>query len=164
MVTQRHLELALRIPLESGYQRDIRISWRRRKSLLRTFAVTRTLLPAAYLGGAGTSTSNDQFKTWFELPVGRRSGERIGIFLDTGLHAYNGAPGTPTYGNAIPQAPGVGRNSLVRPGYRDVDMTLAKNFGLPKLPVLGENAKFEFRVDAYNVFNNLNFNPMPDCK
>jgi len=27
------------------------------------------------------------------------------------------------------------------------------------LPVLGENAKFKFRVDAYNVFNNLNFNP-----
>ena len=38
-------------------------------------------------------------------------------------------------------------------------MTLAKAFGLPKLPVLGEDAKFEFRIDAYNLFNNLNFNP-----
>ena len=36
-------------------------------------------------------------------------------------------------------------------------MTLAKAFGLPTMPVLGEGAKFEFRLDAYNVFNNLNF-------
>ena len=38
-------------------------------------------------------------------------------------------------------------------------MMLAKDFGLPRLPVLGENAKIEFQVDAYNLFNNLNFNP-----
>jgi hypothetical protein len=25
------------------------------------------------------------------------------------------------------------------------------------MPVLGEGAKLEFRVDAYNLFNNLNF-------
>jgi hypothetical protein len=40
-----------------------------------------------------------------------------------------------------------------------VDLTLAKAFGLPKAPVLGENARVEFRLDAYNLFNNLNFNP-----
>jgi hypothetical protein len=40
-----------------------------------------------------------------------------------------------------------------------VDITLAKAFGLPNLRGLGENAKFEFRMDAYNLFNNLNFNP-----
>ncbi len=38
-------------------------------------------------------------------------------------------------------------------------MTLSKAFGLPNMPVLGENAKFEFRLDAYNLFNNLNFKP-----
>jgi hypothetical protein len=38
-------------------------------------------------------------------------------------------------------------------------MTLAKGFGLPHMPVLGENARVEFRVDAYNIFNLLNFNP-----
>jgi hypothetical protein len=38
-------------------------------------------------------------------------------------------------------------------------MTLAKSFGLPTLPGLGENAKFEFRMDFFNLFNNLNFNP-----
>jgi hypothetical protein len=40
-----------------------------------------------------------------------------------------------------------------------VDLTLAKGFGLPNLPVLGENAKFELRIDTFNLFNNLNFNP-----
>jgi hypothetical protein len=44
------------------------------------------------------------------------------------------------------------------PGYKDVDLTLSKAFGLPNMPVLGENAKIEFRIDAYNVFNNMNFN------
>jgi hypothetical protein len=38
-------------------------------------------------------------------------------------------------------------------------MTLAKSFGLPRAPVLGESAKLELRIDAYNLFNNLNFNP-----
>jgi hypothetical protein len=41
----------------------------------------------------------------------------------------------------------------------DVDLTLAKAFGLPNMPVLGEKARIEFRIDAYNVFNNLNFDP-----
>ena len=27
------------------------------------------------------------------------------------------------------------------------------------MPVLGEGARIEFRIDAYNVFNNLNLNP-----
>jgi hypothetical protein len=40
-----------------------------------------------------------------------------------------------------------------------VDITLAKNFGLPDNRVLGENGKFELRMDVYNLFNNLNLNP-----
>jgi hypothetical protein len=38
-------------------------------------------------------------------------------------------------------------------------MTLAKAFGLPKAPILGEGARIELRVDAYNLFNNLNLDP-----
>ncbi len=38
-------------------------------------------------------------------------------------------------------------------------MTLTKAFGLPNMPVLGENARVEFRIDACSVFNNLNFDP-----
>ena len=36
---------------------------------------------------------------------------------------------------------------------------LAELLGLPNNKVLGENAKIEFRLDAYNIFNNLNFKP-----
>jgi hypothetical protein len=40
-----------------------------------------------------------------------------------------------------------------------LDLTVAKAFGLPKAPVLGESARIELRVDVYNLFNNLNLNP-----
>jgi hypothetical protein len=45
----------------------------------------------------------------------------------------------PDHGTALPQSPGVHRNSLNLPGAR--------------------NARIELRVDAYNIFNNLNLNP-----
>ena len=109
-----------------------------------------TLQPSAYLGGAGTSTSNDQFKTGSNYPNGG-----MAYFATPAYTAYSGT----TYGNALPQAPGVERNSLNGPGYRDVDLTLSKGFGFPSNKVLGERARLELRLDAYNVFNNLNFNP-----
>ncbi|SRR5579884_254162 len=108
------------------------------------------LYPAAYLGGAGTSTSNDQFKTGSNYPGG---GSRF--FSTPTYTAFTGN----NFGPALPQI-GLHRNFLTGPNYRDLDMTLTKAFGLPKMPVLGENAKLEFRVDAYNLFNNLNFNPL----
>ncbi|HJZ62998.1 MAG TPA: TonB-dependent receptor [Candidatus Acidoferrum sp.] len=108
------------------------------------------LFPAAYLGGAGTSTSNDAFKTGSNFPNGGAA-----YFSTPTYTAYSGT----NFGNALPQSPGVHRNSWNGPGYRDVDLTLAKAFGLPKAPILGESARIEFRLDAYNVFNNLNFNP-----
>ncbi len=108
-----------------------------------------TLFPAAYSGGAGTSTSNDQFKTGSNYPNGGTA-----YFTMPTYTAYQTG-----YGSALPQSPGVRRNSLNGPDYRGVDLTLSKAFGIPKLPILGENSKIEFRVDAYNVFNILNFNP-----
>jgi Carboxypeptidase regulatory-like domain len=106
-------------------------------------------IPAIYLGGAGNSTSNSQFKNGTNYPNGALS-----YFAFPGYTAYGGT----TYGNAVPQV-GLARNSFNGPGYKDLDMTLAKGFGLPNTRVLGENAKFELRMDVYNLFNNLNFNP-----
>ena len=113
------------------------------------------LLPAAYLGGAGNSTSNDAFKTVANsnFPNGG------GAYFTTPTYTSYGCGNATCYGSTLPQAPGVGRNSLNLPGYKDVDLTLAKGFGLPKMPVLGESAKLELRLDAYNLFNNLNLNP-----
>jgi hypothetical protein len=100
------------------------------------------------LGGAGTSTSNDAFKTGSNYPLGGAA-----YFSTPTYTAYNCSP--LCAGTALPQV-GVTRNSLKGPGYRDLDLTLAKGFGFPKMPVLGENARIEFRFDVYNVFNNLN--------
>jgi hypothetical protein len=111
------------------------------------------LFPGANLGGAGDSTSSDAFKT-----VANSN-------FPNGGAAYFSTPNPlPTFtgsdsGTDLPQSPGVHRNSLTLPGYRALDLTLAKAFGFPNMPVLGENAKFELRMDAYNVFNNMNLNP-----
>jgi hypothetical protein len=108
-------------------------------------------LPALYLGGAGNSTSNTQFRTGSNYPKGGTA-----YFATPAYTAYDGST-TPPYGDALPQV--VHRNSFTGPGYRDLDMTLAKSFGLPHTPVLGENAKLELRMDVFNLFNTLNFNP-----
>jgi carboxypeptidase family protein/TonB-dependent receptor-like protein len=106
-----------------------------------------SLYPAAYLGGAGSSTSNNAFKNGSNYPLGGAAYFSLPTYT-----AYSGT----NYGTSLPQ-PGIQRNSLNGPGYKDLDMTLVKGFGLPNNKVLGENARFELRLDAYNVFNNLNF-------
>jgi len=45
------------------------------------------------------------------------------------------------------------------PRYFDVDMTLVKLFRLPAMPVLRDNAGIEIRINAFNLFNNLNLSP-----
>ncbi len=116
------------------------------------------LFPAAYSGGAGDSTSLDAFKgpVSSNFPLAATNPNKAGAYFSTPTYtAYNC---NTCYGTALPQSPGVHRNSLTMPGYKDVDMTIAKGFGLPKMPVLGENARFELRMDVFNLFNNMNFN------
>jgi hypothetical protein len=100
-----------------------------------------TLRPAAYLGGAGEDFGNDTFK--------RPSGN-----FPNGALAYFTVPTWPTTGR--PPAPGVGRNSFRGPRYVGLDATLAKAFGLPKIKGLGENAKLNLEINAYNVLNKIN--------
>ncbi len=107
-----------------------------------------SLFPAAYLGGAGNITSNSAFET-----VANSNFPKGGA-------AYFSPTTYPTFfGTSLPPGPGLARNSLNLPGYKSVDLTLAKAFGLPRIPGLGEGAKIELRFDAYNLFNNLNLNP-----
>jgi hypothetical protein len=112
-----------------------------------------TLRPASYNGGAGHDTSNNAFKSG----PGVGNGKNVNFPLAGPGQPYFTMP-TFTIGSGIPQAPGVARNSFDGPGYKDIDATITKAFGLPKLPVLGEDAKIEFRADAFNLFNSLNFN------
>lgn len=114
-----------------------------------------TLRPAAYLGGAGHDTSNDAFRS------GPTRGSTYNSNFPQGALAYFTYPNTtapPAFPGrgTTPAPPGVSRNSFNSPGYNDFDATLTKAFGLPKMPVLGENAKIEIRADAFNLFNKLN--------
>jgi Carboxypeptidase regulatory-like domain/TonB dependent receptor len=109
-----------------------------------------TLYPAAYIGGGNLGTSNSLFINGTNFPMGGTA-----YFTTPTYTAYTGT----AYGAANPETSLTRRNSLNGPGYKDVDFTIAKAFGLPKLPVLGEDAKLEIRANAYNLFNNLNLKP-----
>ncbi|MFP5230554.1 MAG: carboxypeptidase regulatory-like domain-containing protein [Acidobacteriota bacterium] len=110
--------------------------------------------PSGHLMGAGTSVNNKAFE-----------GIDGGVNPDFGADASGYFPATTyTEGPAFPAtapgpAPGIHRNSLTGPGYNDLDGSLTKSFGLPKNRVLGENASFDVRADAYNLFNKTNINP-----
>jgi hypothetical protein len=98
--------------------------------------------PAAYLGGAGNSSSNSTF----QQQGGNFPGDALNYFVPpANLTDY-----TP---------PGVGRNSFRGPKYLDVDATAGKRFRLPKMPLLGENAGLEIRASFFNIFNTLNLSP-----
>ena len=57
------------------------------------------------------------------------------------------------------QAP-IGRNTFPGPRFETLDVSFAKRFRLPTVPVLGENAGLEFRANMFNVFNTLNLQPI----
>jgi hypothetical protein len=100
------------------------------------------LLPGAYLGGAGHDTSNSAYKSGplvgngvnKNFPQAATDGNANAYFSNPAYTLGGDFPSTATPINApIPQAPGVSRNSLTGPGYRDVDGTLSKSFGLPNI-------------------------------
>jgi len=108
---------------------------------------------AKYLGGAGSSTSNSTF----EQPFGNFS-KLAAANTTTGANTYFTMP---TFSaSAFPSAPGILRNNFRGPRYHDFDFTLGKDFGLPHMKVLGENAKIAFRANFYNLFNTLNLSPI----
>lgn len=118
-----------------------------------------------YRGGAGMNTNNTAFQTGsnFANPGTADTGANNDQFANNYFEV-------PNYDNAIADnpgqvaaafipPPGLGRNTFPGPKYRDLDMNLAKAFGLPKMPVLGENARIEVKANFLNIFNLLNINP-----
>jgi len=95
-------------------------------------------------GTANTGTNNDQFtNNYFMFP--------------NYANAITDLPGQSTT-NFIPP-PGLIRNSFGGPDYRDLDLNIAKAFGLPKMRVLGEGAQIEIKANMLNALNLLNINP-----
>ncbi len=106
------------------------------------------LRPRAKLAGAGTSTDNESFMQATNPNFG---GNGTKYFAPPSFVVGPTFPAT-----APAPRPGIERNSLNGPGYTDLDASLSKAFGFPTTRWLGESAKFEVRVDAYNLFNKLN--------
>ncbi len=111
-----------------------------------------TLRPAAYNGAAKRDTSNAAFSA----PSGPSPN-----FVGGGLNYFT----RPTFSQvAFPNTityyptPGIARNSFNGPKYQDVDATVSKNFGLPHVRGLGEQAGLEIRAQAFNLFNQTNLN------
>jgi hypothetical protein len=101
--------------------------------------------PLAYAGGAGHSDSNSSFV----IPASSNFPNASTSYFTL---ATNLVPGQIPF-------PGVGRNTFPGPRYSSFDFSLVKQFGLPRLPLLGENSKMELRLNAYNAFNKLNVAP-----
>ncbi len=118
-----------------------------------------------YIGGAIRNTSNNAFKTGSDFPnpgtanTGTNNNQFINNYfmVPNYQNAITDLPGQATT-NFIPP-PGLIRNSFPGPDYRDVDLNIAKAFGLPKMRVLGENAQIEIKANMLNAFNLLNINP-----
>lgn len=111
-----------------------------------------SIRPSKYLGGAGTSTSNKTFEGLGGINPNYKGKASTYFAAPT----YTIGPSFPA--TATGPLPGIKRNSLKGPGYNDLDASLSKAFGLPGMPVLGENANITFRMDAFNVFNKTNIN------
>jgi hypothetical protein len=101
--------------------------------------------PIAYAGGAGTDYSTSKFQ------------QKGGNFPNGGLAYFTPPPDPSTY--TVPPRPGIGRNSFRGPRYTGIDMSFGKRFTLPRIPLMGENAGFEIKANAFNIFNKLNLSP-----
>ena len=110
------------------------------------------LRPGGILQGAGTSTGNKTFQGQNATATNPNYGGDGAKFFTP--PNFGDGPAFPAV--AVSALPGIQRNSVNGPGYNDLDGTLTKAFGLPKMPVLGESARLEFRVDAFNLFNKTN--------
>lgn len=111
-----------------------------------------TLRPAAYNGQAKHNTSNAAFEAAAGSANSNFSSGGAAYFTQP---AYTSpANGSTTTTAPLPQAPGVARNSFNGPGFKDVDASITKGFHLPA--IRGEASLFEFRIDAFNLFNDVN--------
>lgn len=102
------------------------------------------LRPVGYLGGAGTDTSNDTFKS----ANGNFPGGASQYFVNPPAGTFD-----------VPPAPGIGRNTFRGPHFFSTDASLQKHFGMPTFWVFKENAGIDLRANAYNVFNQTNLSP-----
>lgn len=113
-----------------------------------------SLRPTANLGGYGTDTSNSAYEQ-----SNSHSNPDFGVNPQQYFQAPTYVAGAPFPNFSPVPKPGIERNVMTGPGYNNLNGSLSKAFGLPNMPLLGDNAKFEIRADAYNLLNTVNLNP-----
>jgi len=104
--------------------------------------------PISYNGGAGDNHDTNAF-----LPP--TSSNFPAISVANAVNPYFTLQTTGT----TPDFPGIGRNGFRGPRFNDIDLGIAKQFGLPSMKFFGENAGIELRMNLYNAFNKLNLAP-----
>jgi hypothetical protein len=92
---------------------------------------------------AGAGTANADALGPVALSSSRSRGAQIAEFFNTSA-VTQAAPGT--YGT-------LGRNSLVGPGFANVDFTVSRTF---PVRLMGEGGKLMFRAEFFNLFNRPN--------
>ncbi len=107
--------------------------------------------PVSYNGNAGDSHDTSAFLP----PTSGNFPALANVSATNPLNPYFTLQTTGT----TPDFPGIGRNSFRGPRYQDIDLTIAKEIGLPTTKIFGEGAKIELRMTAYNAFNKLNLAP-----
>jgi hypothetical protein len=93
--------------------------------------------PTAGAGGARADLVGEGYPV---LDSGRSKGERLDAYFDKARIA-TASPNT--FGT-------LGRNALFGPGFANIDISLTKSW---PLPFIGESGKFEYRFEAFNLFN-----------
>jgi hypothetical protein len=110
---------------------------------------------SALIGSCNTAQDRNGDSYCPDLPFSYSGGMIVNPSTQQWINGVFPTPATSF--NTTTRGPGCRcRNIFTGPGYTDFDLTLGKNFGLPKMKVFGEGAKLEVRANAFNALNTLN--------
>jgi hypothetical protein len=90
--------------------------------------------------GAGSARADLIGSGYPVLDPNRSKGQKLEAYFDKTRFAN---PGPNSFGT-------LGRNSLIGPGFANIDASLAKGW---RLPFFGESGQVEYRFEAFNLFN-----------
>lgn len=111
--------------------------------------------PVLYYGAAPASNTNSTFTTTGMFPGNYITGANCA----TGTGCSNYFLTTVTGNTYQANPPGIGRNVFRGPRYFSVDLSVVKSFPFPESSFLGSNARFDVRINAFNLLNTLNLAP-----
>ena len=106
---------------------------------------------AAFESGPSTSYAKNQNSNFPIVPTGQTGGQNY--FTPPTYTAVGTNTAFTTTNVTPPPGPAIERGLFTGPSFQNFNASIAKGFNIPKAKVIGEGARFEFRADIYNVFN-----------